>query len=92
MIVAKEEANINIKDNNGSNALYNTNDYIDNKETAKIILESGRLKYEEMNGIEHFTKNEDGSMEFQYTDWNGKKFLIQMESSTSVKSIKKVSD
>ena len=86
MIVAKKEANVNIKDNGGDNALWLC---ADNETMAKILLECGRLKIDEMNGIEHFTKNEDGSMEFRYYAREGK-FQIKMNSSTSVKSIEKI--
>ena len=61
-----------------------------NETIAKILLECGRLKIDEMNDIEHFTKNEDGSMEFQYDAFPGGKFQIKMNSSTSVKSIEKI--
>ena len=60
-----------------------------NETIAKILLECGRLKIDEMNGIEHFAKNEDGSMEFQYDAFHGK-FQIKMNSSTSVKSIEEI--
>ena len=88
MIVAKKEANVNIKNNYGNNALYYC---ADNETIAKILLECGRLKIDEMNGIEHFTKNEDGSIEFQYDAYGGAgRFQIKMNSSTSVKSIEKI--
>ena len=90
MIVAKKESNINIKDKYGRNALYYC---IYHEGTAKILLESGKLKFEEMNGIEHFTENEDGSIEFEYTDaWKLNKWRVKMKSGTKVESIKDISD
>ena len=84
MIVAKKESNINIKANGGRNALAYC---MEHEGTAKILLESGKLKFEEMNGIEHFTENEDGSMEFEYTGFDERKWLVKMKSRTVVESI-----
>ena len=61
-----------------------------NETIAKILLECGRLKIDEMNGIEHFTKNEDGSMEFQFHSEYGRMVQIKMNSSTSVKCIERI--
>ena len=85
-IVAKKESNVNIKSNDGRNALaYCMND----ERTAKIILESEKLKISEMNGVEHFLEHEDGSIAFHFKakSWKDEKWLTEMNSEISVEKI-----
>ena len=83
MIVAKKESDINIKNNYGRNALAYCMEE-EKQECAKILLESGKLKFEEMKGVEDLKTNEDGSTDFQFTDKDDKKWHIQMNSNVVV--------
>merc|ERR1719491_2056634 len=58
-----KQMNINVTDNDGDNALVYA---IQHEEVAKVLLQTGKLDIENMQGVSDFLKNPDGSIVFNF--------------------------
>ena len=81
--------NINVKDNEGYNALVFA---IQHEEIAKVLLQTGQLDIENMQEVDDFVKNPDGSIVFNIRGLNGKllkfcDYVVKMDSATVVNII-----
>ena len=74
-----KQMNINVTDNDGDNALFCA---IQHEEIAKVLLQTGKLDLENMQGVSEFVKNPDGSIIFKFWD-----YVVKMDSPTVVTSI-----
>ena len=77
-----KQMNINVTDNEGYNALFFA---IDHEEMAKVLLQTGKLDLENMQGVSDFVKNPDGSIIFNF---RGR--CVKMDSPTVVTSIQRL--
>ena len=84
-----KQMNINVTNNYGANAL----DYaIQHEEMAKVLLQTGKLDLENMQGVSNFVKNPDGSIVFNFRGLNVKlrnlcDYVVKLDSPKVVNSI-----
>ena len=78
-----KQMNINVTDNAGDNALVWA---IQHEEIAKVLLQTGKLDIENMQGVSDFLKNPDGSIVFNFEGLISK-YVVKMDSPTVVNSI-----
>ena len=78
-----KQMNINVTNNNGYNALHFA---IDHGEIRKVLLQTGQLDIENMQGVSEFVKNSDGSIVFNFYDGYDD-FVFKMDSPKVVNSI-----
>ena len=78
-----KQMNINVTNNNGYNALHFA---IDHEEIRKVLLQTGQLDIENMQGVSEFVKNSDGSIVFNFYDGYDD-FVFKMDSPKVVNSI-----
>ena len=79
-----KQMNINVTYNGGFNALFHA---IQHEEMAKVLLQTGKLDLENMQGVSEFVKNPDDSINFKFLDF-GLVWVVKMDSHTLVASIK----
>ena len=74
-----KQMNINVTNNDGDNALFYAIEHI---EIAKVLLQTGQLDFENMQGVSELVKNPDGSIIFNFCG-----MCVKMDSPTVVTSI-----
>jgi hypothetical protein len=86
LLVDHQQINLNVKDRGGNSGLFWC---IDKKELATVLLESGKMNFQGMNGVKNFVNRENGSFQFEFSG-SRRNFLIKMDSPTSLNSIEKL--
>jgi hypothetical protein len=86
-LVNHQQINLNVITISGDSALFYC---IHNEEVATVLLESGKMNFQGMNGVKNFVNRENGSFQFEFSGGWRRNFLIKMDSPTSLNSIEKL--
>ena len=81
-----KQMNINVTTNDRDNALFYA---IQHEEMAKVLLQTGKLDLENMQGVSDFVKDPDGSIVFNFKR-AGATYFVKMDSPTVVTSIQRL--